>query len=115
MIIDSSVIGSAAWPNERFRVIVHEEESISDPRDWWPLASDIDVAMWRDDLWSYVWVQVIKLHTCPDCMSEHETDRSESLGMVAYGHGDGWKVGMTEIIEEHPAPDLIEEIMSGTA
>lgn len=112
MIIDSRAIEPEAYPGARFRVNVHEEqEHISNPRDWWPNAGAIDVAMWNDSLWSYVWVQVILLHGCDDC-GEHESSRSASLGMVAFGSGDGWTVGIDQIIVDHPVPELIEEIMS---
>lgn len=97
-----------------FRVVVtHEDEHMTDPRDWWPSASDRDVHMWRTDQWQYVTVMVTRLHECADCRTSHDTPHTESLGMVALGSGDGWKVALDDLVAEHPVPDMIAELMKG--
>lgn len=97
-----------------FRVVVtHEDEHMTDPRDWWPEASDRDVHMWRTDHWEYVCVTVTRLHECADCLTMHDTPHTDSLGALMLGSGDGWKVTLDDLVATHPVPDMVAELLKG--
>ncbi len=107
MIIDTRYVDN---DDGRFQVTVHTEDPVDDPRDWWDGCSDDDASMWARDEWAFVYVRVIKMCRCDDCSLWHESDRMATLGMVAFGRGDGWHVSLDDIASEHPVPDLISEI-----
>lgn len=91
----------------RMRVTVEEDEEVTPVSE---SLSDGDMATWRNGDWQYVSVTVNPLHSCAQCKDEHAGTEFESMCGVQLGCGDGWRIGIHDLIIIHPVPDLIDQL-----